>query len=80
MNDVMVQITLAKFVYNHPSVKNMDVVDIYNAWQKEYKDSITDPVFMYDILNILEGMKSMDRALLKESIEYDEKEILPRVN
>lgn len=79
MNNVEVQITLAKYIYNHPSTKNMDVVDIYDGWRKEYSGNILEPVFMYDILNIIDGLKTMDRELLRDSIDYDEKEILPRV-
>ena len=78
MDDLMVQITMAKYIYNHPHTKKMSAVDIYNKWREEYKDAIYSSVFLFDMLNIIEKMKVMDRELLKGAIEYDENVILPR--
>ena len=78
MTELMTQITMAKFIYNHPRTKKMSAVDIYNEWREEYKDTIHSSVFLFDMLNIIEKMKVMDRELLKGAIEYDENVILPR--
>lgn len=76
---VETQITIAKYIYAHPSTKNMSALDIYNGWCEEYKTSITSPSFLFDMLNVIDKQKNMDQDLLKSCIEFDEKEILPRV-
>ena len=57
----------------------MSALDIYNGWCEEYKTSITSPSFLFDMLNVIDKQKNMDQDLLKSCIEFDEKEILPRV-
>lgn len=79
INNVETQIAIAKYIYAHPSTKNMSALDIYNGWCEEYNTSITSSSFLFDMLNVIDRQKNMDRDLLKSCIEYDEKEILPHI-
>lgn len=71
MTHFQIQTTIAKYILDHPKTKSMDNTDIYKGWQEEYKDSIKDGVFMFDMLNIIDNLKVMDRELLKECVTDD---------
>lgn len=71
MNSFQIQTTIGKYIYEHPNTKNKDNIDIYNGWCQEYGERIFNPVFMFDLLNIIDKLKVMDRELLKELLDYD---------
>ena len=71
MNNFTIQVTIAKYIYDHSNTANMDNVDIYNGWSDDYSQVIHDSAFMFHMLDIIEKMKVMDRQLLKECIDFD---------
>ncbi len=71
MNNFQIQTTIGKYIYEHPATKNIDNLDIYNSWSREYGERIYNPVFMFDILNIIDRLKTMDRELIKELLDFD---------
>ena len=71
MNNYQIQTTIGKYIFEHPATKNKSNIEIYHGWMQEYGERIYDSVFMFDVLNIIEQLKSMDRELLKELLEFD---------
>ena len=71
MNKFQIQTTIGKYIYEHPNLKYKNNLDIYKGWCEEYKEKILDPVFMFDMLNIIDNLKSMDKELMKELLDFD---------
>ncbi len=69
MNNYEIQQSIGKYLFEHPETKIMDTAEIIKNWSSVNNVVISDPVFMFDILNIIDKAKLLERDVLSLAIE-----------